>query len=767
MNAKLRVLFVAIAVAFSFVSAQAAPKLVGPLPKGAWSPVDAGPKVVYGTDDRIDVFEEGDAQRRAWAASTCALIDESQLSANGDGTYALETFPYTVDGRPPCDGEPFANQPTAAYCTGFVVGVDLVATAGHCVDSAFLDNTRLLFGFEMADAAMPVLTFDESQIYVPIQVVGSALSNNEDWAVLRVDRPIVAPGSQILDIRRAGTIAVGTNVGLIGHPWGLPTKIAFGENSVVRNSSPSGYFVTNLDTFGGNSGSPVFNADTGLVEGILVRGEVDWAVTFTCFRANMFSNTGGRGEEVSKSTTFADVVPGGEGELSLDRTAYQCADVLTASLFDLDLRGDGTTSITLTTVQGDQETVVLTEFDVLGTFEGSIAIGGGEIVQGNGMLDAAEGHSILAVYSDADSGDGTPSVVTAGAMVDCTAPTISDIRVERAGGISFVVAFETAEPSTGIVHAGTECGDLSIESRGAFTRTHEVTVNGLEPETEYVFRVSAEDAAGNVSALTPEMCLSVETGEYRDPFVETFFDLESDLDGMSITFTPDPGVSGYRACTVARGTLPSQATCGRRLLLGDDAHFAWVLPEGKTFTFYGIPYERIFIGSNGYVTFGAGDDEYDPTLASHFDLPRISGYFSDLVPLLGNLLVQEFPDRIAITYENVPDYFDDVHTFQIELFYSGAIRLTWLELTQPFGIVGLSPGGGVPVEFGQSDLSAYAECANLLPEALCGDDSIVVCASPDGSSGAIAWTRVAGDIAVLGVLALALMAPFGWRRPRT
>ena len=35
-------------------------------------------------------------------------------------------------------------------------------------------------------------------------------------------------------------------------------------------------FMTNLDTFGGNSGSPVYNAKTHKVEGILVRGERDY-----------------------------------------------------------------------------------------------------------------------------------------------------------------------------------------------------------------------------------------------------------------------------------------------------------------------------------------------------------------------------------------------------------------------------------------------------------------------------------------------------------
>ncbi|MEK7233144.1 MAG: S46 family peptidase [Elusimicrobiota bacterium] len=40
----------------------------------------------------------------------------------------------------------------------------------------------------------------------------------------------------------------------------------------VHSSNP-GFFVANLDTYGGNSGSAVFNVETNLVEGILLRSE--------------------------------------------------------------------------------------------------------------------------------------------------------------------------------------------------------------------------------------------------------------------------------------------------------------------------------------------------------------------------------------------------------------------------------------------------------------------------------------------------------------
>ncbi len=60
---------------------------------------------------------------------------------------------------------------------------------------------------------------------------------------------------------------------MLGHPWGLPLKIAGGGKVVKNEHSESRFFFeAMLDTFSGNSGSPVLNEATLEVEGILVVG---------------------------------------------------------------------------------------------------------------------------------------------------------------------------------------------------------------------------------------------------------------------------------------------------------------------------------------------------------------------------------------------------------------------------------------------------------------------------------------------------------------
>jgi len=122
-----------------------------------------------------------------------------------------------------------------------------------------------------------------------------ANNNAEDFAVVELDRPVT--NRTPLTLRQQGQIDVGQGIFVIGHPAGLPTKVAGGAS--VR-SQGNGYFVANLDTYGGNSGSAVFNKSNGQIEGILVRGEMDFIYKNGCRVSNVCQNDSCRGEDVTK-----------------------------------------------------------------------------------------------------------------------------------------------------------------------------------------------------------------------------------------------------------------------------------------------------------------------------------------------------------------------------------------------------------------------------------------------------------------------------------
>lgn len=230
---------------------------------------------IYGNDDRKDLYQVTDPALLKFADSTVALIESDQLTAaDGPNKLYKAAGVSLKDSHNVCASEPFASQMTLPFCSGALVGPDLVLTAGHCIeDMDDCKGTRIAFGFSLRRGSMTVGTLAAKDVYSCADIVSRARDDDgADYAVIRLDRAVV--GHAPLAISRTGSIDVGTPLAVIGHPDGLPAKIAGG--AFVRNNSDTYKFVANLDTYHGNSGSPVFNTRTGLIEGILVEGEQDY-----------------------------------------------------------------------------------------------------------------------------------------------------------------------------------------------------------------------------------------------------------------------------------------------------------------------------------------------------------------------------------------------------------------------------------------------------------------------------------------------------------
>ena len=263
-------------------------------------------RAIYGTDDRRDVYQVTGSELRKVADSVVALVAVSDLHPRRDGRYRLSTTRYRDD-YALCPSEPFLTQPLGCDCTGFLVAPDIIATAGHCVHSMRrLNKVRFVFGFDMIDSKRARAEFLSDDIYQGASIL--AREENEDtgadWALVRLARPV--RGREPLRFRASGRIANGRSIFVVGHPNGLPTKLADGAN--VRENRRRAFFVANLDTYGGNSGSPVFNARTRKVEGILVSGENDFVKHGKCYVSLVCPDTGCQGESVTRSTLWAKYV---------------------------------------------------------------------------------------------------------------------------------------------------------------------------------------------------------------------------------------------------------------------------------------------------------------------------------------------------------------------------------------------------------------------------------------------------------------------------
>ena len=90
-------------------------------------------QVVYGTDDRKDLYKVLDPIWVEKARSTFALIAKNKVKKNGN-TFSLRSQSLGVRFSL-CPGEKFYNQPSAAFCSGFLIGPRTAVTAGHCMTS--------------------------------------------------------------------------------------------------------------------------------------------------------------------------------------------------------------------------------------------------------------------------------------------------------------------------------------------------------------------------------------------------------------------------------------------------------------------------------------------------------------------------------------------------------------------------------------------------------------------------------------------------------
>jgi Trypsin-like peptidase domain/Ankyrin repeats (3 copies) len=271
--------------------------------------------VVYGEDNRVEVFE-APSNLRKLAESTATMISKDKiLTTDGKMSLSQQTFRESNTPKDPttkitfCKDLKYVDQPNPGMCSGFLIAPDLLMTAGHCVAlENFCENYKWVFDFKVDKNSMKAgMKVSEKNVYSCKKVLSNSLNSTLglDYGLVLLDRKV--EDRKPLEMRQDKSIKVGEGLVVIGSPSGLPLKVA--DGATVRSVPNPFFFKANLDTFSGNSGSAVFNAATGVVEGILVRGEDDFEVNkeLMCVGAKKCPIDGCRGEDVSKITSVPEI----------------------------------------------------------------------------------------------------------------------------------------------------------------------------------------------------------------------------------------------------------------------------------------------------------------------------------------------------------------------------------------------------------------------------------------------------------------------------
>jgi hypothetical protein len=245
----------------------------GDEPEDGLSSIDQS--IVYGDDDRRDVYDDPQAALRSIArTSIVALIPKSRIQRPATGEVQLNATTLGV-GYQLCKGERFYEQPIAADCTGVLIDSDLVLTAGHCVQETKCSDYHYVFDyFYRAQGELEPISSND--LYACREIVWQEISDRNgrqiDYALIQLDRP--ASGRTPLKIR---TTPANDDepLAVIGTGSGLPIKIDRGGRVVTARATERDYFSLEADTFEGSSGSAIVDRDGALL-GILVRGGNDY-----------------------------------------------------------------------------------------------------------------------------------------------------------------------------------------------------------------------------------------------------------------------------------------------------------------------------------------------------------------------------------------------------------------------------------------------------------------------------------------------------------
>ncbi|MCX8065833.1 MAG: C25 family cysteine peptidase, partial [Candidatus Hydrogenedentes bacterium] len=323
------------------------------------------------------------------------------------------------------------------------------------------------------------------------------------------------------------------------------------------------------------------------------------------------------------------VVADSNAVLMWDKSVYGLNSVPQIVLSDADIIGVGSLLVDVTSSTGDNEKVLLTETGSGGNFIGEVYITPQLTNEEDGYLSVSHNGLITVYYYDEFVEGESEHNKMASAVIDLEPPQVTNLGVTPST-TSALIDIETSEVCTAKVgYNSISCIDSMPNEQvsGSLSNAHKVTLQNLSVNTQYAYKITLEDVAGNRYISE---CAYFRTLRIPDYFTYVYSSNVVNVVPLSfyrVHFIPGNSEDFYTGYIEEVTSFPRDIQNQIVLSMGDDSFQYVEFPLGTKVSLYGTNYTGCYIGSNGFVTFLQGDVSYNESVGVHFSQPRVSLFF--------------------------------------------------------------------------------------------------------------------------------------------
>lgn len=243
---------------------------------------------IYDEDNRRDPYKENDEKLVEISQAVAHQIYKDELRGWTFQRY-WQVVTRPLENHGVCSNERFSEQPTMRDdCSGVLIGPKLLLTAGNCTTAHYCKNDLFYWMF---DYKMDEGGFDHKRhrqnFYKCERIVQRIFdpSTAISYIVLELEKEVV--GVKPVKLSKTNTLSSDDELVVMGHPEGLPLKIAAGARVFDQNEK---HFLVSSDIHGSNKGAPIINKRTYELEGILISGRKNYEFSPSgCERTPVFS----------------------------------------------------------------------------------------------------------------------------------------------------------------------------------------------------------------------------------------------------------------------------------------------------------------------------------------------------------------------------------------------------------------------------------------------------------------------------------------------